>query len=81
MPIYEYAPCSGDCRVCKGGFTLNRPLSAPPLENCPLCRKPVQKLLSSFSTPNLLKPISVSKAKNAGFSVFHKVGKGEYERQ
>jgi hypothetical protein len=41
----------------------------------------VQKLLSSFSTPNLLKPLSVSKAKNAGFSVFHKVGKGEYERQ
>ena len=72
MPIYEYAPCSGECRVCKGGFTLNRPLSAPPLENCPLCRKPVQ---------NLLKPLSVSKAKNAGLSVFHKVGKGEYERQ
>ena len=81
MPIYEYEPCSGDCRVCKGKFTLNRPLSAPPLQNCPLCRKPVRKLISAFSTPNLLKPLSVSQAKNAGFSVFHKVGKGEYERQ
>ena len=81
MPIYEYEPCSGECRVCKGKFTLNRPLSAPPLENCPLCRKPVRKLISSFSTPHILKPLSVSQAKNAGFSVFHKVGKGEYERQ
>jgi putative FmdB family regulatory protein len=81
MPIYEYEPCSGDCKVCKGSFSLNRPLSAPPLENCPLCRKPVRKIISSFSTPNLLKPLSVSEAKAAGFKVFHKVGKGEYERQ
>jgi hypothetical protein len=41
----------------------------------------VQKLISTFSTPSVLKPLSVSQAKNAGFSVFHKVGKGEYERQ
>ncbi len=81
MPIYEYEPSCGDCRICKGKFTLNRPVKAPPLEKCPLCRKPVRKLLSSFSTPSHLKPLSVSQAKNAGFKVFKKVGKGEYERQ
>ena len=81
MPIYEYEPCSGDCRICKKGFTLSRPLSAPPLEKCPLCRAPVRKLISTFSTPNILKPLSTAQAKNAGFKVYKKVGKGEYERQ
>lgn len=81
MPIYEYEPCSGECKICKGGFTLNRPITAPPLAQCPLCRKPVRKLISSFSTPHHLKPLSVSDAKNAGFKVYHKIGDGEYERQ
>jgi putative FmdB family regulatory protein len=81
MPIYEYEPCSGDCRICKGSFSLNRSISAPPLEKCPLCRKPVQKLISGFSTPKIVKPLSVSDAKNAGFSVWKRVEKGEYERQ
>ena len=80
MPIYEYEPCS-ECRICKGGFSLNRPISAPPLQNCPLCRKAVKKLISGFSTPKILKPLSVTDAKSAGFSVWHKVGKGEYEKQ
>ncbi|MEY2598848.1 MAG: hypothetical protein RLZZ142_1107 [Verrucomicrobiota bacterium] len=81
MPIYEYEPCSGECRICKKGFSLNRPLSAPPLEKCPLCRQPVRKILSGFSSPKILKPLSVSDAKNAGFSVWKRTGKGEYERQ
>lgn len=81
MPIYEYELCEGDCKVCKGRFTLNRPLSAPPLEKCPLCKKPVRKIISGFSTPKLSKPLSVTDAKKAGFSVFKKTGAGEYERQ
>ena len=81
MPTYEYEPCSGDCRICKGGFSLTRPVTAPPLENCPLCRKPVHKLISSFSTPKILKPLSVADARSAGFKVYKRVGKGEYERQ
>jgi putative FmdB family regulatory protein len=81
MPIYEYEPCSGECRICKEGFTLTRPLSAPPLENCPLCRQAVRKIISGFSTPKILKPLSVSEARNAGMSVWKRVGKGEYERQ
>ena len=81
MPIYEYELCEGTCKVCKGRFTLNRPLSASALEKCPLCKKPVRKILSSFSTPKLSKPLSVVDAKKAGFSVFKKTGQGEYERQ
>jgi putative FmdB family regulatory protein len=81
MPLYEYELCEGDCRVCGGKFTLQRPLSAPALTKCPACKKPVRKIISSFSTPHKLKPLSISDAKNAGFTVLKKIKKGEYERQ
>jgi putative FmdB family regulatory protein len=81
MPLYEYELCEGDCKVCGGKFTLNRPLSATPLTNCPACRKPVRKIISSFSSPHKLKPVSISDAKKAGFTVLKKISKGEYEKQ
>lgn len=81
MPLYEYELCEGDCKVCGGKFTLNRPLSAKPLTHCPACKQPVRKIISTFSTPTKLKPLSVSDAKKAGFSVLKRVSKGEYERQ
>ncbi len=81
MPLYEYALKEGDCKVCGGEFTLRRPLSAPPLTNCPLCKREVKKLISNFSSPIKLKPLSISDAKNAGFTVLKKTSKGEYEKQ
>ena len=81
MPLYEYELCEGDCKVCGGKFTLRRPLSAPPLKVCPACKRPVRKIISSFSSPLKLKPLSVSDAKKAGFTVLKRVSKGEYERQ
>ena len=79
MPLYEYELCEGDCVACGGKFTLRRPLSAKPLTNCPACRKPVRKILSNFSSPHKLKPLSITDAKKAGFTVLKKLGKGEYE--
>jgi len=81
MPLYEYELCEGNCAVCGGKFTLNRPLSARPLTNCPACKKPVRKIISAFNTPTKLKPLSTSDAKKAGFQVYKRLGKGEYERQ
>ena len=81
MPIYEYELCEGDCKTCGGKFTLSRPLSAPPLTQCPACQKPVRKVFSSFSSPQKLKPLSVSDAKSKGFKVYKRLGKGEYEQQ
>jgi putative FmdB family regulatory protein len=81
MPIYEYELREGDCKVCGGRFTLRRPLSAPELTKCPACKKPVRKMISGFSSPQKLKPLSISDAKKAGFTVLKKVSKGEYERQ
>jgi len=81
VPIYEYELCEGDCKACGGRFTLRRPLSAAPLTQCPACKKPVRKVISSFNSPIKLKPLSVTDAKKAGFTVLKRVNKGEYERQ
>jgi putative FmdB family regulatory protein len=81
MPIYEYELCDGDCKVCGGKFSLRRPVDRAPLTKCPLCRKPVRKIISSVNSPTKLKPLSISDAKSAGFTVLKKVGKGEYEKQ
>jgi predicted nucleic acid-binding Zn ribbon protein len=70
MPLYEYELCEGNCQVCDG----------PALEACPLCRKPMRKVISQVSTPRIMKPLSVTDAKKAGFTVLKRVSKGEYER-
>jgi putative FmdB family regulatory protein len=81
MPFYEYELCEGGCTVCGGKFTLRRPLKAPELTKCPACKKPVRKVISSFTSPMKLKPVSISDAKKAGFTVLKRLGKGEYEKQ
>jgi putative FmdB family regulatory protein len=81
VPIYEYELLEGGCKVCGGKFALRRPASRPPLEKCPLCRKPVRKIISLVNSPTFLKPLSTTAAKSAGFTIFKKVGNGEYERQ
>ncbi len=81
MPLYEYELCDGNCVACGGRFTLRRPITAAELTQCPACKRPVRKIISSFNTPSITKPLSVSDAKKAGFTILKKVGKGEYERQ
>jgi putative FmdB family regulatory protein len=83
MPIYVYELCEGEdpCKACGGRFEINRPVNREPLTQCPLCRKAVKKVITNVNTPKLTKPLSVTDAKKAGFSVWHKTSKGEYERQ
>ena len=82
MPIYQYEPSGeGGCVSCRQGFELRRPLDAPPLTHCPLCKAPVRKVIAPVHSPRKLKPVSVSDAKKAGFTVLKRLGKGEYERQ
>ena len=81
MPIYEYELVDGDCRACGGRFELRRPLSRPPLLQCPLCKKAVRKVISGANSPRISKPLSVSDAKKAGFTVYEKRDKGIYEKQ
>lgn len=81
MPIYEYiAEGDGGCRVCRKGFELQRPVDRPALEKCPLCRHPVRKKISRVNTPRITRPLSVSDAKAAGFTVLERRDKGTYEK-
>lgn len=81
MPIYEYQAVEGGCAICKAPFELRRPVDRPELTACPICRRPVKKIISSINTPKILKPMSVSDAKKAGFTVYEKRDTGVYERQ
>lgn len=82
MPTYSYIaenPEKG-CPSCRRGFDLRRPMSRPPLTHCPLCKQPVIKRITPFNTPKLTKPLSVSDAKSAGFTILEKRSDGSYER-
>jgi putative FmdB family regulatory protein len=82
MPIYHYiavSPAEG-CIRCRKGFDLRRPVNRPPLTECPLCKKPVEKIIQPVNTPRVSKPLSVSTAKGAGFAVLEKRGDGSYEK-
>ncbi len=81
MPLYEYELCAGKCVVCNGRFTLRRPVAARDLKDCPACHRPVQRVMTGFSSPNKLKPVSISDAKKVGFKVYKRLGKGEFEQQ
>ena len=86
MPLYEYISLHADdpensCRICARGFELRRPVDRAPLEVCPLCKHPVKKVISRINTPKITKPLSVSDAKKAGFTVLEKRDEGVYEKQ
>jgi len=51
-----------------------------PLEKCPLCKHPVKKVISRVNTPKVAKPLSVSDAKSAGFTVLERRDQGVYEK-
>ena len=86
MPIYEYLSKSPDepgssCRICSKGFELFRPIDREALENCPMCKNAVRKVISKVSSPRTVaKPFSTSDAKKAGFTVLEKRDTGVYEK-
>lgn len=85
MPIYEYVSEAPDdparsCRICSKGFELRRPVERPALTVCPLCKHPVKKKISRVHSPTVAKPLSVSDAKSAGFTVLEKRDQGVYEK-
>jgi putative FmdB family regulatory protein len=82
VPIHRYAPAKLPCRLCGQGFEHRQSPSEPDLTSCPTCGQTVARApIEAVHTPKLLKPLSVSDAKNLGFSVFKKTSTGEFERQ
>jgi len=82
MPTYHYIAENVDkgCQRCKQGFDLRRPMARPPLTHCPLCKSPVKKVIMPVNSPRVTKPMSVSDAKGAGFTILEKRCDGSYEK-
>lgn len=85
MPIYEYVSEAPDdpersCRVCRKGFELRRPVDREALVKCLICKHPVRKVLSRLNSPRVAKPMSVTDAKKAGFTILEKRDQGVYEK-
>ena len=59
---------------------MRRPVDRPPLEVCPVCKRPVKKLIARVNSPKITKPLSVSDAKKAGFTILEKRCDGNYEK-
>jgi len=79
MPLYDYAPTSGKCRICHGRFEVHQRIAEAKLKRCPTCKKPVERLISAvkitgkYSTSN-------SRVKELGMTKYVKAGDGVYEK-
>jgi hypothetical protein len=82
MPLQFYAPLVSPCRLCGDGFEHLPAAGAAELTSCPRCGQSVRRVsVLSVNSPKLSAPLSVSRARQAGFSVFKRTSGGEYERQ
>ena len=82
MPLRFYAPLKSPCRLCGVGFEHRQAADAPDLSSCPKCGQGVQRAAAqTVNSPKLSAPLSVSRARQAGFTVLKRTSGGEYERQ
>lgn len=82
MPLRFYAPLTAPCRLCGDGFEHRQGADTPDLASCPRCGQPVRRRpVQPVNSPKLSAPLSVSRARQAGFSVFKRTSGGEFERQ
>ena len=82
MPLRFYAPLTAPCRLCGEGFEHRQPPDSPDLTACPKCGQTVSRSAAqSVNSPKLSAPLSVSRARQAGFTVLKRTSGGEYERQ
>jgi hypothetical protein len=82
MPLHFYAPRQLPCRLCGSGFEHRQESGTPTLSTCPTCGQQVtQAAVHPVNSPKLSAPVSVSRARQAGFTVLKRTSGGEYERQ
>jgi putative FmdB family regulatory protein len=82
MPLYAYEPIAKPCRLCGGGFEHRAPADEAELPTCPTCGQNVRRVTAqSVNSPKLSAPLSVSRARQAGFTVLKRISAGEFEKQ
>ena len=82
MPLYAYTPLKSPCRLCGTGFEHRQSARESDLTTCPTCQQLVQRdVAHRVNSPQLSAPISVSRAKQAGFTLLKRTSDGAYEKQ
>ncbi|MSU67885.1 MAG: hypothetical protein CK548_07010 [Opitutia bacterium] len=82
MPLHAYAPLSTPCRLCGKGFEHAAQAGSAPIATCPTCGQCVQRVsVQAVNSPKLSAPLSVSRARQAGFTVLKRTSGGEFEKQ
>ncbi len=79
MPIYEYAPTSGQCDKCNGLFEVMQRVADAKLSVCPTCGQACERRISRVALGGNWS-LSESKIKNSGLTQYKKAGNGVYER-
>jgi putative FmdB family regulatory protein len=79
MPIYEYAPISGQCDKCQGRFEVVQRIADPKLTACPDCGQPCVRRISAVAIGGNWS-LSEGRIRNAGLTQYKKAGDGVYER-
>ena len=82
VPLHAYAPLLTPCRLCGDGFEHRATAGTPDLTACPTCGQTVRRLTPQpVNSPKLSAPSSVSRARQAGFTVLKRTSGGEFEKQ
>ena len=82
MPLFHYRPAQVPCKLCGPGFEHRQSAADPALTTCPTCGQPVTRNAThSVNSPKILAPLSISSAKQAGFTVLKRTSRGEFEKQ
>lgn len=82
MPIREYQAKDQvrGCAQCRRPFEQFERSVQAPLEKCPQCGAPVERLISAPAVGASRSGFD-ARAKSAGFHKLKKLGHGEYEKQ
>ncbi len=80
MPLYDYAPVSGKCKVCHGRFEVMQRVAEPKLKRCPTCKKNCERLISAVPVHGKFSTKSDSRLKDLGMTKYVKTSDGSYER-
>lgn len=82
MPLHLYAPARPPCKLCGDGFEHRAECGDATLADCPTCGQPVtRRSVQTVNLPKLSAPVSVSRAKQAGFAVLKRTSDGGFEKQ
>jgi putative FmdB family regulatory protein len=79
VPLYDFAPRSGKCSLCKGRFEAFQRMGEKPLTSCPQCGKPCERLVSAATITGRFST-SDSRVKELGMTKYKKAGDGVYEK-